>query len=412
MDRDLPSSSTRRVFAKTPGPGAALNRTSTKENAATQLLARTGKGKRFVVFSPEKQVAGSSQPAGKTIEGITITTTFTKGAKLTPRKGPLDDKTNKTPFVSRSNLPQTPSPQKCGASPSLESMKPGVPQTVLRPSSMRKSLRFRTSAGKEFTTPEASGRRPHWDIEDISLEAGQTSVTGMEAVSVLPDEDDFELEYMPPTSIELPFDPPCDMPDYRTLGATLRNFTVIPCEETALDWGEVQTSTEVADETWEQLPLLKLEDEDPFPRPKLVATPVSTPKATPQATKKATQIPRLTVTRPVTRSSAQPKPTPPAPGPRLRPRITAPSKVAKPPATRPAPPVTARRVSAVALRNAPMRPANISRIGTAGRPIGAVAGKNSKAAAARRVSVNMLEDFVPELLLETQVVGDDFMFCL
>lgn len=57
MDRELPSATVHRVFAKTPARNhAATSRALMKENAATQLVTRTGKGKRVMIFqnSPVK----------------------------------------------------------------------------------------------------------------------------------------------------------------------------------------------------------------------------------------------------------------------------------------------------------------------------------------------------------------------
>lgn len=111
----------------------------------------------------------------------------------------LFDKTNRTPFPSsRDQFPVTPLPAvgklQLGV-PNLD-----VPATVLRPSSTRKSLRA-PRASSNFETPEARGRRPHWDVSDGDISVEFVTSSALEGVDVIVEEkeDDDEVEYMPPS---------------------------------------------------------------------------------------------------------------------------------------------------------------------------------------------------------------------
>ena len=83
----------------------------------------------------------------------------------------------------------------------LEAPQEVVPDTLLRPSSARKSLRApRLSGGVQqldFKTPITRG--DHWNVSDgeIDVDADEEA----EAAVDVRGEDDDEIEYMPPTAI-------------------------------------------------------------------------------------------------------------------------------------------------------------------------------------------------------------------
>ncbi|KAH9932577.1 uncharacterized protein B0H18DRAFT_986323 [Fomitopsis serialis] len=139
---------------------------------------------------------------------------------------PLGDK---TPFPNRvaNAVPfDTPAPQtaKLAKLALLEAPQQTLPESFLRPSSARKSLRApRASVGAQhldFKTPVTLGN--HWDVSD-----GEIEVEADEDVLEVADvrgEDDEEIEYMPPTAIVPAYEPPFEMPDYKQLGATMRGL--------------------------------------------------------------------------------------------------------------------------------------------------------------------------------------------
>ncbi|TFY59339.1 hypothetical protein EVG20_g7830 [Dentipellis fragilis] len=181
---------------------------------------------------------------------------------------------DKTPFPNRHRRIEdafTPAPAKLGA-PALDGDLLSVPlDGALRPSSTRKSIRGRRSSGPHFETPVTNGN--HWDVSE-----GEIEVAGVEAVKEEEAEvEDFdEIEYMPPTAIEPPYEPPFEMPDYKVAGKLLfelmhshqyddRNDLYWAAEREVVDPG-LLNATGFAPSTseWERLPLAELETDDPF----------------------------------------------------------------------------------------------------------------------------------------------------
>ena len=59
------------------------------------------------------------------------------------------------------------------------------------------------SASKSFETPQSQGN--HWDVSDISIEAPETAVVN----EFIEEEDNDEVEYMPPSAIGECFNDGC-----------------------------------------------------------------------------------------------------------------------------------------------------------------------------------------------------------
>jgi hypothetical protein len=113
----------------------------------------------------------------------------------------------------------------------------GTPDSVQRPSSLRKHIKQPRNSGK-FETPANKGN--HWDISDGEIEVLETQPEVEE--DNLDDLD--ELEYGPPNTLgtlqllipafcpefnffkDLPYEPPFDfkLPDYKEVGKTLRHL--------------------------------------------------------------------------------------------------------------------------------------------------------------------------------------------
>lgn len=111
-----------------------------------------------------------------------------------------------------------------------------TPDSIQRPSSMRKHLKQPRNSGKKFETPVNNGN--HWDVSD-----GDIVLLDTQAVPdpIVEGEDDLdEVEYGPPNTlgmslqilliyyinsrnIDLPYEPPFDfeLPDYKKVGRTL-----------------------------------------------------------------------------------------------------------------------------------------------------------------------------------------------
>ena len=154
---------------------------------------------------------------------------------------------DKTPFPNRvaavnfGGAGKTPGPQGLKLS-KLALLAPAPEQdsssrdiASLRPSSTRKSLRGRLSG--TFKTPLTKGN--YWDVSPGDMEGINNDVAehAQEAVEAAVDDEDDELEYMPPSAAgmspaslcfysanptqECPYVPPFDMPNYKVLGSSL-----------------------------------------------------------------------------------------------------------------------------------------------------------------------------------------------
>lgn len=115
-----------------------------------------------------------------------------------------------------------------------------TPDSVQRPSSMRKHVKHPRSASQNFETPMNRGN--HWDISDgdIVLPADMPALQD----TIIENDDLDEIEFMPPNTlgktplpclsvvflilskIDLPYEPLLDfeLPDYKMLGKKLRNL--------------------------------------------------------------------------------------------------------------------------------------------------------------------------------------------
>lgn len=114
-----------------------------------------------------------------------------------------------------------------------------TPDSLLRPSSLRKHVRAPRSGSKNFETPPNNGN--HWDISDSSIIVPEAQV--QETTTTVEDDCD-EIEYMPPNTLgmfflsfsrflyylfqvpfglDLPYQPPFDfeLPTYKDVGKSL-----------------------------------------------------------------------------------------------------------------------------------------------------------------------------------------------
>ncbi|VDC07572.1 unnamed protein product [Peniophora sp. CBMAI 1063] len=247
------------LYARTPGR-ALKGRDLLQENTIQRTRPMTGK----VVKQPYQTPLRDDKP-GKI---------FTIGKGTASR--PLGDK---TPFPNRAAFAATPGP----AGAKLAALLSQTPGHLLRPSSMRQSTRRRSSGRPNvFETPMNAG--DHWNVSDTEVE-----VDAVEEEPELAPTDDFdEIEYMPPTAIDVPYQPAFDMPDYALTGAQLYNtMHSFPYD----DWADLYYAAErdhIGDEgllqasgytdNWDILQLPELEDDSPFTTaPKIIPTTAPLP---------------------------------------------------------------------------------------------------------------------------------------
>ncbi|QRW21606.1 hypothetical protein RhiXN_06595 [Rhizoctonia solani] len=193
-------------FGKTPG---RMNTNARKENPGGLQATVRGKG----------GLGGTSKTPGFNGAGPLEPKSLFKDGKVTVQQAQsiskafaLLDKTNKTPHVKSRKLVSTMTPVAGSAKKSnlKLSFTPAPPQvtddaskaTVRRPSAARLSIRAPRSGN--FQTPDARGRPAHWDVGDIGpdMDEGVQLSNDIEAkVRQVQDEEE-ELEYMPPTAID------------------------------------------------------------------------------------------------------------------------------------------------------------------------------------------------------------------
>ncbi|KAF8678149.1 hypothetical protein RHS04_05306 [Rhizoctonia solani] len=216
-------------FGKTPG---RMNTNARKENPGGLQATVRGKG----------GLGGTSKTPGFNGAGPLEPKSLFKDGKVTVQQAQsiskafaLLDKTNKTPHVKSRKLVSTMTPVAGSAKKSnlKLSFTPAPPQvtddaskaTVRRPSAARLSIRAPRSGN--FQTPDARGRPAHWDVGDIGpdMDEGVQLSNDIEAkVRQVQDEEE-ELEYMPPTAIVPEYEPLFEMPDLKVFGQTVYSLT-------------------------------------------------------------------------------------------------------------------------------------------------------------------------------------------
>ncbi|KAF5312140.1 hypothetical protein D9619_002605 [Psilocybe cf. subviscida] len=195
----------------------------------------------------------------------------------------------------------------------------GTPDSVQRPSSLRKHIKQPRNSGK-FETPANKGN--HWDISDGDIEVLETQPEVEE--DSLDDLD--ELEYGPPNTLDLPYEPPFDfkLPDYKEVGKTLRHlaFSVYQDDVPAPPEPDIQAS-DLKVNDWDMLSLPALESDDPFDlarrqiaesaKPTIASRTVPTVRsARPTATKPPVAPVRTTIRTATTTATTKPSVTRPA----------------------------------------------------------------------------------------------------
>ncbi|KAI0665867.1 hypothetical protein C8Q78DRAFT_985369 [Trametes maxima] len=274
------------LTAKTPGRVKGLkNRAALQENAI-HSGAKTVLSKKSVLQTPYRPGTAHGK---KPLVSVSVTRPLMDKTPAPNRVGPsMGFGASKTPATKGFKLSKlsllVPEPEE------PELLSPDA-APLLRPSSTRKSLRGRLSG--TFKTPMTKG--DYWNVSpgDMEMELGAgTSEQAKEETMPVEDEDD-EIEYMPPSAIELPYEPPFELPDYKSLGRDLFNFGHAALVDDTLDAyyaADIEKQLDVAaiatasgsdsgSSSTGGLDLSDLEDDSPFPR--------KTPKPIPSTLAKA-----------------------------------------------------------------------------------------------------------------------------
>ncbi|KAH9859150.1 hypothetical protein C2E23DRAFT_801641 [Lenzites betulinus] len=268
--------------AKTPGRKTLKNRAALQENALYSG-AKTVLSKKNGLQTPFRPGTAHGK---KPLVSMSVTR-------------PLQDK---TPFPNRVALAGAFGASKTPATKGFKLSKlallvpePEQPELLspdaaplLRPSSTRKSLRSRLSG--TFKTPMTRG--DHWNVSpgdmEMELAAGPTDQVREDVAQTDPEDD--EIEYMPPTAIEPPFEPPFELPDYKNMGRQLFTLGHAPLVDDALDMyysapieqqldiHEISSACgpKIGSARFDELELSDLDDDTPFRRATGKPTPVTT----------------------------------------------------------------------------------------------------------------------------------------
>ncbi|KAJ7121954.1 hypothetical protein C8R43DRAFT_1032643 [Mycena crocata] len=163
-----------------------------------------------------------------------------------------------------------------------------TPDSVARPSSTRKHVRVPRSAERvqninKFETPVTNGN--HWDVSELDIHV--PAPVAEELPPVVDEEDYDEIEYMPPSAVELPYTPPFDfdLPNYATVGAgLLRLAQSYPYDDVSPI--ELEPAPEACLCDMPVFTLPDIQSDDPFlevaskPRPTSTSKPVIAPTRT------------------------------------------------------------------------------------------------------------------------------------
>ncbi|KZT04291.1 uncharacterized protein LAESUDRAFT_657988 [Laetiporus sulphureus 93-53] len=211
---------------KTPARGLK-GKNGPQENVYGLSMTVNAKGKslqtprRPLTVQSHKALSNSIKPMVRIARPLGDKTPFpNRVAPAVPFESPAP-KTGKLAKLSLLDADDTP------AKPAIS------PGALLRPSSARKSLRAPRPSlvGNCFKTPITTGN--HWDVSD-----GDVSVAEAEAEEEkveVQEEDYDEIEYMPPTAIIPPYEPPFEMPDYSVVGKTLLEMAYCPKFDDSVD---------------------------------------------------------------------------------------------------------------------------------------------------------------------------------
>ncbi|KAG7098222.1 hypothetical protein E1B28_000189 [Marasmius oreades] len=160
---------------------------------------------------------------------------------------------DKTPFPNRVVSLHTQTPFNRDLSET-----PNSPQI---PSSTRKHIRLPRQS-QDFDTP--LNTKNHWDLSDDEV-GMSVPVVPSKVLEVKEDYD--EVEYMAPNTLDLHYQPPLDfeLPDYKEVGKVLMDISrKLVLDEQQPPPEIVPKAEDITPVPWNMIPLLELEDDDPF----------------------------------------------------------------------------------------------------------------------------------------------------
>ncbi|KDR67807.1 hypothetical protein GALMADRAFT_146820 [Galerina marginata CBS 339.88] len=140
----------------------------------------------------------------------------------------------------------------------------GTPGSAQRPSSMRKHIKHPRISGKALETPANNGN--HWDVSDGDIVLPDTQPLLQETIAEDDDNSD-ELEYGPPNTLDLPYQPPFNfaLPDYKEVGKSLFKLAhSIPYDDISPPLEPEIPYSQLEEQKWDMISLPDIESDDPF----------------------------------------------------------------------------------------------------------------------------------------------------
>ncbi|KAI1787440.1 hypothetical protein LXA43DRAFT_1098270 [Ganoderma leucocontextum] len=333
-DIDVPQST---LNAKTPARKALKGRSALQENAI-HSGAKTVFSKKNILHTPFRPGTAHGK---KPLVSISLARPLVDKTPFPNRVAAANfggaGPAGKTPGMKLSKLALLVS------QPQQESLSPDV-APLLRPSSARKSLRGRLS-GSNFKTPLTKGN--YWDVSPGDMEGiGGVAEEVKEEAEVAVDEEDDEIEYMPPTAVELPYEPLFEIPDYKAMGRALFElghggfmddtadvYYAMDIEQ-QIDLKQLLADTGFKPDWFDDgLQLPELEDDSPFackPTPASAPAPQSQAQPRPPASKSASSIPLARASSSTRTSAALARPATTTPPTQSRPASASSSRVPQP----------------------------------------------------------------------------------
>ncbi|PPQ71349.1 hypothetical protein CVT26_011986 [Gymnopilus dilepis] len=250
------------LYFNTRTPGRALRNRAENDYAGMAMsMTVNGKGKNanrmprtpFHPASAKLQHTFKDQKTG-------LTSTTRPLAHKTPLPTGVGKALFKTPLPARGKLSKLKDDGE-----QLEEESNITPDSSQRPSSMRIHIKHRRTSGKPvLETPMNNGN--HWDVSDGDIVLQDVQPT-IQETTVEGGDDLDELEYGPPNTLDIPYEPPFDfpLPDYKEVGKSLFQLArSLPRYELAPPAELDIPPTQLEVQTWDLMPLPELESDDPF----------------------------------------------------------------------------------------------------------------------------------------------------
>ncbi|KAF8907923.1 hypothetical protein CPB84DRAFT_1959466 [Gymnopilus junonius] len=244
---------------KTPGRGLK-NRAENAYPGMGMPMTVNGKGKNANKAPRTPFQPASAQPHRPfKDQKIVLKSTGRPLSDRTPLPNRVGTTLFKTPLPGNSKL----SKLRCDGD-QIEEDSGTTPDSAQRPSSLRKHIKHpRISGRSALETPMNNGN--HWDVSDGDIVLPDAQPVLEETIAEAGDDLD-ELEYGPPNTLDIAYEPPFDfvLPNYKEVGKTLFDLAhSTPYDDVAPVEIEI-SPCQIGESKWDFISLPELASDDPF----------------------------------------------------------------------------------------------------------------------------------------------------